>query len=279
MSQAPGVAGTRPAPYQPADEPTRVTPAPGPAPYQPVDEPTRVTPPAGRRTRAQRRQAEEAAAAASHGLPNLDEPADGGWSRMDEPMPGSGPGRSDADTPFRRRKGGAGKRKGAMAAAVLAAAAAVAVLLIGGYWFWGGTAIPGTQQKYLAGVSVTEVTNQVDAEGLSCVRGRKIVQCSDEKSIKGAELSVTVHFDSETEVTKLEASGGTEAYSNDEASPEELQSFFEMAAALPLGTDSGDASEAKTWASENVGKADRQTIGGVVYEASEGSSLLTMTPA
>lgn len=161
---------------------------------------------------------------------------------------------------------------------ILVAAVVVLALVAGvGYWFWGRDIMASDEDKYLAGVTVSGVIARVERDGFTCIRGRKIVQCENEKSVKGADLAISIHFVGEAEVAKLEASGGTEAYSNDEAKPEDLRSFFEMAAGLPLRGP--EAARAGTWAGDQVGKSGKVAFGDVAYRFSESQMLLTMTPA
>ncbi|MGH2603221.1 MAG: hypothetical protein ACRDJ9_28040, partial [Dehalococcoidia bacterium] len=198
------------------------------------------------------------------------------WLRLDEePVDSWRSKAAKAATPFRRRKGGAGKRSKLPLA--IALVLVLGLLAAGGYWVWAGGIIAPEQDKNLAGVTVSGVVSRVEQQGFTCIRGRNIVHCEDNKSVKGADLGVSIHFTGEGEVTKLEASGGTEAYSNDEASPEELRGFFEMAAGLPL--KGGAAAEAKAWAGDHVGKSGKATFGGVAYQFSANQTLLTMTRA
>ncbi|MGH3715535.1 MAG: hypothetical protein ACRDT4_19055 [Micromonosporaceae bacterium] len=203
-------------------------------------------------------------------------PGEDGWLRLEEePAQETWRDRATkAATPFRRRRGGiAGRVTWIAIASVLCLA-----LIGGGIYLWqsGGPTL-GDETKYLDGVSTSSVISRVEGEGFECIPGRTIAQC--EKQITGADLSITVHFASEGEVSKIEASGGTAAYSDEEVKPEELQSFFEMAAALPLSSSSGDAGAAKDWAKQHVGTEGQETIGGVRYESAGDQPLLVMTPA
>ncbi|MGH3646449.1 MAG: hypothetical protein ACRDTM_04640, partial [Micromonosporaceae bacterium] len=205
------------------------------------------------------------------------EPPTDAWLRLEEePEAESWRDRTaKATTPFRRRRGGSGR----FGLPIILTAVVLVLLLVAGgvyVWFQGAPGI-SDETKYLDGVSVSSLMSKVEREGFECIPGRAIAQC--EKQVTGADLSVTVHFASEGEVTKIEASGGTAAYSDDEVAPEELESFFSMAAALPLPSESGDADAVASWATENIGKAAQQTVGGVRYESSGDQPLLVMTPA
>jgi hypothetical protein len=182
-----------------------------------------------------------------------------------------------AATPFKRRKGGAGKRTG-RAGGVLGVLLTLALIAAAGYWFWSnqqGRSASG--EPYFETLSVSGLIDQVTGDGFECIPGRSIAQC--EKRIQGADLSITLHFEGEAQVTRIEASGGTEAYSADAASSEELAEFFGMAAELPMSGDGGAVEEAKVWAAQNVGKSGAQTFGGVRYESAGDQQLLTMRPA
>lgn len=163
-------------------------------------------------------------------------------------------------------------------AKILVAAVVVLALVAGvGYWFWGRDIMASEGDKYLAGVTVSSVITRVERDGFTCIRGSKIVQCENKEAVKGADLAISIHFVGEAEVGMLEASGGTEAYSNDEAEPEDLRGFFEMAAGLPLR--GAEAGRAGTWAGDHVGESGKATFGDVAYRFSGSQMLLTMTPA
>lgn len=211
---------------------------------------------------------------------DVPEPPTDAWLRLEEPEPERSSWRDRAalaTTPFRRRRGGATSRFMRLPV-ILSVAFLCLVMVAGGLYAWlGSSPFVAADTKYLDGVSVSSLISRVEGEGFECIPGRAIAQC--EKQITGADLSVTVHFASEAEVSKIEASGGTAAYSDDEVAPEELESFFELVAALPLPAGSGDASSAQEWATANIGKAAEQTVGGVRYESSGDQPLLVMTPA
>jgi hypothetical protein len=254
--------------------------------YQPrpgYDEPTRYEQPRRYEEPAARPHPHEPAArpyphepADRPGHPTRhDEPEDP-WLHLEEeqPRPGGPGGRvPDEPTAFRRRKGGpVAKIVGISVVVVLCLA------LVGGgaYFLWGRDKLGGSGEAYFPNLTVTELMAKVKGQGFQCYPGSKIAQC--DKQIKGADLGITVHFTGEDQVTKLEASGGTAAYTNDAAKPEDLRSFFEWAAQLPFG-GRGDAAAAKTWGSEHVGKSGEQTVGGVRYQSAGDQPLLTMTPA
>ncbi|MGH3739649.1 MAG: hypothetical protein ACRDT6_29215, partial [Micromonosporaceae bacterium] len=199
------------------------------------------------------------------------------WQRLDEPEPEPRKGRaSKVATAFKRRRGGVSSLR--MPLAITAGLLCLALLGAVAYYFLGKD-LPGIgdETKYFDGVNVSTVMSRVGDEGFECIPGRAIAQC--EKQVKGADLSITVHFAGEAEITKIEASGGTAAYSDEEVAPEELQGFFAMAAVLPQPDDSGEAGTARDWATQNVGKAGEQTVGDVRYESSGDQPLLVMTPA
>ncbi|MGH3656425.1 MAG: hypothetical protein ACRDUA_07180, partial [Micromonosporaceae bacterium] len=201
-----------------------------------------------------------------------------GWPDLDDG--GSSPWRDrgdDAVTPFRRRKGGMVKRFGKLPVMLVVLLVVLGLLGGAGYWFWTNQDGGGESAEYFAELSVSSVISRVESEGFECIPGRTIAQC--EKGITGADLSITVHFASETEVTKIEASGGTAAYSDDEASPEDLQAFFGMAAQLPHSGDRGSAAKAKAWVGDKVNKGGKKTFGAVRYEAAADQPLVTMSPA
>jgi len=182
-----------------------------------------------------------------------------------------------AATPFKRRKGGAGKRTG-RAGGVMGVLLTLALIAGAGYWFWNsqqGRSASG--ELYFEKLSVSGLIDGVTEDGFECIPGRTIAQC--EKQIPGADLSITLHFDGETEVTRIEASGGTEAYSDDAASAEQLGEFFSIAAGLPFSDGGGAAAEAGAWASQNVGKSGTEIFGGVQFESAGDQQLLTMRPA
>jgi hypothetical protein len=180
-------------------------------------------------------------------------------------------------TPFKRRKGGAGKRTG-RASAIVSVLLTLGLIAAGGYWFWNSQqGRSATGDPYFETLSVSGLIDRITEDGFECIPGRSIAQC--EKQIPGADLSITLHFAKETQVTRIEASGGTEAYSENAASPEQLAEFFGTAAELPLQDDAGTAAQAKTWAARNVGKSGAENFGGVSYESSGDQQLLTMRPA
>lgn len=181
-----------------------------------------------------------------------------------------------ATTPFKRRKGGAGKRTGRTSVAMLLLVS-LTLLAGGGFWYWssqGARSVSG--EPYFDTLSVSALIDRVSEDGFECIPGRSIAQC--EKKIPGADLSVTLHFDGETEVTRIEASGGTEAYSEEAAAADQMAEFFGMAAELPVPNDPGAAEEAKAWVAQNVGKSGAEAFGGIQYESSGDQQLLTMRP-
>ncbi|HEX2417401.1 MAG TPA: hypothetical protein VHJ83_04640 [Micromonosporaceae bacterium] len=182
-----------------------------------------------------------------------------------------------AATPFKRRKGGAGKRTG-RASAFLSILLTLCLIAAAGYWFWSsqqGRSASG--DPYFETLSVSGLIDRITEDGFECIPGRSIAQC--EKQIPGADLSITLHFAAETEVTRIEASGGTEAYSEEAATPGQLAEFFGMAAGLPFPDDAGVGDKAKAWSAQNVGRSGAQTFDGVRYESAGDQQLLTMHPA
>jgi len=250
----------RPAPYDqpdPYDQPQYDRPGQ-------YDQPQRYDEPEAGPRRAARHDTESVAA----------EPEDS-WLQLDE-EPASGGRRErvpEEPTAFRRRKGGpVGK------IVVLSVVAVLCLALLGGgaYFLWGGKQLGGSGEEYFPSLTVTELISKAKQNGFQCYPGSRIAQC--DKEIKGADLGITVHFTGEEQVTKLEASGGTAAYTNDAAKPEDLKDFFEWAAQLPLDGQ-GDVATAKTWSVEHIAKSGEQTIGGVRYQSAGDQPLLTMTPA
>lgn len=152
----------------------------------------------------------------------------------------------------------------------------LALLGGGGYWFLIRSQTSASGEPYFATLSASGLIDRITEDGFECIPGRTIAQC--EKQIPGADLSITLHFVDDAEVTRIEASGGTEAYSDKAASPEQLAGFFEAAAGLPLPDDDEVAESAKAWARQNVGKGGTQTFGEVTYESAGDQQLLTMRP-
>ena len=182
--------------------------------------------------------------------------------------------RSNQSVTFRRAKGGAPSRVPVIVAVVVLV---LAVAGGAGWWFFGSGGGSDAEERYFAELSVSGLLSELEKQDFECTPGRTIALC--QKTIQGADLSVTVHFASETEVKLIEASGGTGAHPDEEAEPEELEEFFGMAARLPLPAESANRDAAAEWASKHVGEAGEKTFDGVRYEAAGDQPLLTMRPA
>lgn len=174
---------------------------------------------------------------------------------------------------FRRRRGSG---KAGMVAIIVAVV--VAVLAAGGgvaWWMLRDGAGDGEGNHYMADVNVSTTTRKLtDAEFRCLPPGKVTVRC--DRSIEGADMSVTIRFDAEDKVMEIQANGGTAAHPQ-AAKPEDLAEFFALAASLPLSGSPGDVAAARSWIRDNLRKDATKKFAGITYDTDADVDLLTMS--
>lgn len=172
---------------------------------------------------------------------------------------------------FRRRRGSG---KAGMVAIIVIV---VAVLAAGGGAIWWvlreGVGITD-DDSYMPDVNVSTVTKKLSDTEFRCLPPGKVsVRC--DRSIEGADMSVTVRFDAEDKVMEIQANGGTAAHPQ-AAKAEDLEEFFALAAELSLAGSPDQVDAARSWVKENLRKDASKTFGGITYDTDAEVDLLTM---